>query len=99
MKKTITQSEFINEFMECRPNNFSYKGLMALFEFLEEWESETGEEIELDVIAICCDFMEDSLDNIKDYYNIPEDEEVMEWLEYRTMVIPVNDENVIIQVF
>lgn len=38
--------------------NFPPAALEALFEFFEELEDETGELVELDVIAICCDFTE-----------------------------------------
>jgi hypothetical protein len=37
---------------------FSYEGLGALFEYLTEYEEDTGAELELDVVAICCDFDE-----------------------------------------
>ena len=44
-------------------NNFSYDGLHALFEYLEDYEDDTGEEIEFDMIGICCDYSEyDSLE-------------------------------------
>jgi hypothetical protein len=47
---------FRDEFerMGCK-NQFSYKGLNALFEYLEEYEESTGEEIDFDVIALCYD--------------------------------------------
>lgn len=41
-----------------RTTNFSYAGLNALFDYLAEYEEDTGEELELDVIALCCDFTE-----------------------------------------
>ena len=37
---------------------WSYNGSLALAEYLEEYEESTGEEIELDVCAIRCDFSE-----------------------------------------
>ena len=37
---------------------WSYNGSLALAEYLEELEESTGEEIELDVCAIRCDFSE-----------------------------------------
>ena len=37
---------------------WSYKGSLALAEYLEEYEESTGEEMELDVCAIRCDFSE-----------------------------------------
>jgi len=60
MKITITSTEFINEFRssDTYRNNFSYDGLVALFDYLEELESSTGEEMEFDIVGIACDFTE-----------------------------------------
>jgi len=58
MKITVTESMFCDQFDKLRPNNFSNAGLKALFAHFEEMESDQGEEFELDVIAICCDFTE-----------------------------------------
>ncbi len=41
-----------------RGNNFSYEGLRALFDYLEQLEEDMGEQIELDVIALCCEYSE-----------------------------------------
>jgi len=41
-----------------RSNQFSYEALRALFDYLEEIEADSGQEMELDVIALCCEFME-----------------------------------------
>ena len=54
MIKTITEFEFIDGFKN-RPDNFSYDGLKALFEYYEELETDTDQRIEFDPIAICCD--------------------------------------------
>lgn len=58
MKTTVNFYHFEQAFKSIRPNNFSYEGLKALFNWLEDCEDQTGEEIELDVIALCCDFTE-----------------------------------------
>ena len=58
MKQSIGFYQFEQAFNSIRPNNFSYSGLKALFDYLEELEQDTGEELELDVIALCCDFTE-----------------------------------------
>lgn len=42
--------------------DFSYAGLRYLFEYLTSLEEDCGKEIELDVIAICCDFSESTID-------------------------------------
>ena len=52
MKEYVTESTFIDAFKQSdtRKNKFSYEGLQALFEYLEEYEDSTGEEIEFDMI-------------------------------------------------
>ena len=57
MYQTINFSQFTDEFNSIRPNNFSYDGLQVLFDYLEQYEDDvTQNGMELDVIAICCDF-------------------------------------------
>ena len=58
MKQTINFYDFQKAFQDLRLNSFSYEGLRALFEYLEESEESTGEEMELDVIALCGDYTE-----------------------------------------
>lgn len=98
MKKTISVHDFIDAFSKIRPDSFSYYGQKALFEYLEELETETGQEIELDVIALCCDYTEyEDLEEFKcNYgkaYNTIED------IEENTTVIRVGEEGLIVQAF
>jgi len=59
MKTTVYFTDFERAFRDYdRSENFSHLGLCTLFDYLEELEEETGEETELDVIAICRDFTE-----------------------------------------
>ena len=59
MVRTINKYEFGDAFKEGQyKNNFSYEGLDALFEYLEELEDGIGEEISFDVVAIACDYSE-----------------------------------------
>jgi hypothetical protein len=74
MKTTVYFSEFCDYFRDIRPDNFSYQGLRILFDYFEEFEDSTGESIDFDVIAICCDFSEESFENIADLYGIELDE-------------------------
>jgi hypothetical protein len=80
MYQTInTVSNFRDEFRACgRADQFSYDGLGLLFHYFEQYEDDTGESVELDVIAICCDFSEDSFENIADQYGIELDLEMDE---------------------
>jgi len=74
MKITVTESIFIDQFKAIRPDNFSYEGLELLFSMLEESEDSTGEQIELDVIAICCDYSESTADELINNYDIEIDD-------------------------
>ena len=53
MKQTVNNSAFHDAFVNYgRTDNFSYDALDLLFDYFESIESDTGEEIELDVIAV-----------------------------------------------
>lgn len=73
MKTTVNLSMFRDAFSSSShyKYNFSYTGLSYLFGFLEDLEKDTGEELELDVIALCCDYAEASVDELIDDYSIP----------------------------
>lgn len=66
MKCTLDLNDFQNAFDRLRPNNFSYEALGVLFDYLEELDPD----MELDVIAICCDYCEDTMDDIIHSYSI-----------------------------
>jgi hypothetical protein len=71
MKQTINLSAFMGAFHAYRRyDQFGYQALEILFSYLEELESETSEEIELDVIALCCDYSVDSVADIAANYSI-----------------------------
>lgn len=74
MKTTVSLYDFRDAFQHLRPDNFTYEGLTALYEYFEQFEADTGEELELDVIAICCDFSEDTWQNIAENYSIDLDD-------------------------
>lgn len=86
MKTTVDFYDFKRAFDAVRPENFTYEGLEILFNGLEEFEEDTGEEMELDVIAICCDFYEMDEDELKRSY--PEFAEGgEEWLNNQTWLL------------
>jgi hypothetical protein len=83
MKQTVNEWDFIEAFRQAgREENFTREGLSALFKEFEDFEDSTGEEIELDVIAICCDYTEYS--NFAEFnadYKVLDDDEIAELLE------------------
>ena len=84
----VTESIFINSFLDIRPNNFSYAGLKALYEYFTcHYES-----IELDVIGICCDFAQYTEEEALEAYDV----ESMDELGQKTTVIECSDSTVIV---
>ena len=108
MKQTINKYQFQDAFQALRPDNFSYEGLSLLFDYFESLEADTGEEKELDVIDICCDFIEDKHQDIIDNYDIDltgcEDEleiaeRVVEYLQKNTSYIGETEIGLVYQQF
>ena len=58
IKKYISFYEFCDNFSESYRHNFSYNGKQALYDYLEELSDDIGEDIELDTVALCCDYEE-----------------------------------------
>lgn len=95
MKHTVNLYAFRDAFYRMgREDRFSYEGLDILFDYLEGLEQDIGEEIELDVIALCCDYAESTIDELISDYGIdisdcdPDsiEETVREYMEYHTTV-------------
>ena len=88
MKKSINFYDFERAFIDMgRDNQFSYLGKKALFNYFEEYEESTGIQIELDIIAICCDFTEyETFEEFKQDYG--EEYKTFEDIEYKTFLIP-----------
>ena len=85
MKQTITLHTFRDAFYKMgRKEQFSYDGLEILFDYIEDVEQDTGEEMELDVVALCCDYAESTIDDLIREYDIdisdcdPDDDEAIE---------------------
>ena len=78
--KSLNKYELQNEFIAYDRDYFSLEGYEAILEMFED----LGNDSELDVIAICCDFSEDDEEDIRNDYNIPEDEEVEDYLNDNT---------------
>lgn len=102
MKTTVTKTQFKDKFKEMgREDNFSYAGLGALFDWLEQLEMDTGKEMEFDCVALCCDFSEYgcAFDAAKEYHDeCDTEEEALRYLHDNTLVIEFDD-GIIIQCF
>ena len=83
----VSETNFIDAFKALRPENFSYQGLQALFAYLENYETETDTPVELDVIAICCDYSEyQNLDALLAEYDISDVENLEQLRDYTTVI-------------
>lgn len=95
--QTVNLSQFRDAFYKAdRKESFTYEGLEVLFEYLEELSDSIGESVDLDVIALCCEYEESSIEEIISSYSIDVSdadgdegqikEIVLEYLEENTSV-------------
>ena len=84
---TINKHDFIQAFKDAgRQDQFSLDALRVIFAYEEERESQMSEPIELDVIALCCDFAEyDSIEDFQEEYG--EQYVSLEDIEEQTVVL------------
>lgn len=67
--QTADFSDFRDAFKRMgRENQFT--NLEWLFDYLEQLSEETGQYIELDVIALCCEYTEESWDDVAQNYPV-----------------------------
>lgn len=102
MQTTINVHGFRDAFKSMgRADQFSYDALGMLFNHFEEWDPDT----DLDVIAICCAYSEDSPRYIADQYDIDVSDDddhddvldaVLEYLGEKTQVIGVTDAGAVV---
>ncbi len=95
MKATISIFQFRDDMVG---DSFSYEGVNTLFDYLEDYEEDCGEEIEYDPTAFRCEFTEyENIEEVKKNYN---DIETLDELKDRTTVLEIpNSERLIIQDF
>ena len=71
MRQSLNFSAFVDAFRAYgRYDQFGYDALQVLFEYLEQYEEDAGTELELDVIALCCEYSVDSVEDIAAQYGI-----------------------------
>lgn len=109
MKTCVTFSSFVDDFRAMdRYDQFGYQALRVIFDYLEEYEDSTGEEIELDVIAICCDYASQHFEDIAEDYSIELDkdadeddqkQQVLDYLNKHTIVLGETDCEIVYQQF
>ena len=106
MKTTLNTYQIADALVRDEYAGWSRAGALALAKYLEEYEKDTGEEMELDVVALRCDFSEyaSASEAAGEYDRGPADDDddkeaaALEWLQDRTTVIEF-DGGVIVQAF
>jgi hypothetical protein len=74
MKKTLTTYDIAHELLQDTDAAWTRAGAFALAQYLEEYEESTGEEMEMDIAAIRCDFSEySSLEDWASDYGMEDD--------------------------
>ena len=108
MKITLNTYDIANHLMRDDNAKWSRSAAYALAEYLEAMEEDTGEEMELDVVAIRCDFsvFSSAVEAASEYgwsadeseYDEANEAAALSWLNDRTSVITF-DGGVIIATF
>ena len=103
--REVSFDDFVREFKEYgREDNFSTDGLKALYDHLWESAEENCTPFALDVIAVCCEYTEYSLEEGKsEFSDFLEDEdtidEVLDTLNYRTSAFKTDSDTIIVANF
>ena len=98
--KTMDKWDLRKEFKSYDRDYYSLDGYQAILDLFEE----IGDSQELDVIAICCDFNEVEIDEIRNDYDLSiddyeDDEAVMDYLSNNTWAIQLDSGAVLYQAF
>jgi len=98
MISTVSFTDFCDSFSDTYKNNFTWEGKRALFDYLEEYEESTDEQLYLDPVALCCEFSE--YEDLEDYNKQHGSEyETIDELEDETTVIRFGSDSFILADF
>ena len=85
MKQTLDVTDFRRAFRTMdRYDQFGYETLGLIFDYLEEVDPD----MELDVIAVCCDYSVNSVEDIAAAYSIDADD-VVDFLNDKSYIVGV----------
>jgi hypothetical protein len=99
--QTLNKHQFIDSFKswETYANHFSYEGLELLYDWLEMQKAQSDEDIELDVVALCCDFNESDVATIIQDYDLPKNldfDDIIEYLQENTSIVGITEQKTIV---
>ena len=88
-------------FIDCNRDYYSIEGYQAMLDLTEECG-----DMELDIIGLCCDFNEDTKQDILNNYGYmmteeekASDDAILEFLNYHTYAVLLNNGNFFYQAF
>jgi hypothetical protein len=104
MKHTLTKYEFVDGMRQAPNNPFSYEALEILWDYFENLEYGTGEELEFDPVDFRSDYSESSFNEIISDYLLHVqgiDEEVdkkfvIDFLNQNTIVLGITEHNTVV---
>lgn len=112
MKITLSNSQIVDTLLDHnvlgeRHEDKVIEGTEALVAWLEELEEDTGEEMELDPVALRCQFSLYTTNQAAEQWDIDtsginaddRDEAIVDYLNDNTIVIPVDSNNLIVAEF
>ena len=104
MKKTINLHNFVSAFTEMgRYDQFSLDALKIIYKYITDYEEKSGQEMHLDVIAICCEFVESTPSQVIDSYDLKDENDLIakavDFLESKTSVLGQTETNIIYKQF
>lgn len=89
--ETINLHSFCDAFRrQGRADSFTYEGLETLYYYLDDMSDDIGLPYELDVIELCGQYTEETPEEVRETCQVPEnveDEDLLDWLRYRTTVV------------
>ena len=100
MHQYVNERIFKDTIRRLRPDNFTWGGLSALFDYLEQYEEDSGFKIEFDPIGICCEFSEfKDFKEIQEAYSNLDLKDIEDLEEYTTVIESYAFDGIIIQDF
>ena len=106
---TMDKGDFVARLIADKNASWSVEGAEVLFDYLDEVSDDTGEPIEFDLVALRCDYGEDTVDDLIDQYDIDvsdaEDDEdektdlVRDYLERNTAIVGETSDGFVYAVF
>lgn len=91
--KELTAEDLQSEFLNYDRDNFSIDGYEAMISLYED------NDVQLDVIALDCDFIEADEEQIRSDYTIDINTSVLNYLEDHTTVVELSNGNFLFQKF